>query len=69
MELTQSQCVGPVYQSGTLTLLEPSGSTIGQYGDCFIELTLSNMPVGMHFVLKYFSFTFTIHLAYSYTRF
>ena len=25
-----SQCVGPVYQSGTLTLLETSGPAIGQ---------------------------------------
>jgi hypothetical protein len=63
-----SQFVGPVYQSGSHTLLEPSGTAIGQHRDCFIELTVSNMPAGMQFVWKYFSFTFTVHLAYSYTH-
>jgi hypothetical protein len=28
-----------------------------------IALTLSNMPAGLYFVLKYFSFNFTTHLA------
>jgi len=30
-----------------------------------IRLTLSNVHVGLHFVLKYSSFTFTIHLSSS----
>ena len=29
-----------------------------------IALTLNNMPAGLYFVLIYFSFTFSIHLAY-----
>ena len=33
-----------------------------------MSLTLSSKPVGLYFVLKYFSFTFTTHLAYSDTR-
>jgi len=28
----------------------------------------SNMPAGLFFVLKYFSFSFNLHLAYSYTH-
>jgi len=33
-----------------------------------IALKLSNMPTVLHFVLKYFFFTFTTHPAYSDTR-
>jgi len=29
-----------------------------------IALALNNMPAGLYFVLTYFSFTFSIHLAY-----
>jgi len=29
-----------------------------------IALALHNMPAGLYFVLTYFSFTFSIHLAY-----
>jgi hypothetical protein len=28
-----------------------------------IALTLTNMPAGLYFVLKFFYFTFTVHIA------
>jgi hypothetical protein len=34
-----------------------------------IALTLTNTPAGLYFVLKSFSFVFTIHLAYNDTSF
>ena len=33
-----------------------------------MQLIFSNMPACLNIVLKYFSFTFTIHLAYSDAR-
>jgi len=33
-----------------------------------ITLTFSNMPAGLYFVLKHFSFTFSMHLEYIDTR-